>query len=462
MSADNKMAADIPSMSETPPSSTGLTLADHITRIRGRLRKRLLRVAEQFAYDVAGLPLALGHLLHPGRPSPDLPPGDYVHRYYGWTYWHLPWGPLRGLIAASVWPVALVVTVIVFTSRNGSAIAARSGVSVADQILGQIGMAARQAIAPFWFYMFELYDPARKPKAALYLTAHETIGPAYEILQPSADADGLDDKVWFARHCREHGIEAVPVLFLISGGVMLPQVEGIESLPDADLFVKPRSGSGGHRMERWDTLGDGRFRSSSGETLTREALAARLMQQSLKDDFLVQPRLANHPALDDISNGALATVRLLTMRNEHGAVEATNAAFRMAVGGNSVVDNFHQGGLATAIDLATGEIGEASDMGISPQMGWREVHPVSGARFAGRVLPHWSQVVSLAIRTHEAFPERVVVGWDVAMLADGACIIEGNGRPDLDIHQRVERAPLGANRIANLLAFNVRKMLDQT
>jgi hypothetical protein len=43
------------------------------------------------------------------------------------------------------------------------------------------------------------------------------------------------------------------------------------------------------------------------------------------------------------------------------------------------------------------------------------------------------------------------------MLADGAMIIEGNGKPDLDIHQRAERRPAGDSRIAHLLAHNVRK-----
>ena len=98
-------------------------------------------------------------------------------------------------------------------------------------------------------------------------------------------------------------------------------------------------------------------------------------------------------------------------------------------------------------------------MGARPDVGWRETHPVSGAEFAGRTLPFWKEVVELAIRAHEAFPQRIVVGWDVAMLAGGACIIEGNGKPDLDIHQRAERRPLGAERIAELLALNVRKAL---
>ena len=449
-------------MTTTSTESGQRSLAERVQALRGRLWRLLLRLGEQFIYDVAGLTLALRHLVRLRAPSPDLPPADYIHRYYGHAFFKLPFGPLRALLAVVVWPLLLPAAVILFTRRSGKVIAARSGIGVTRQVLAQIDMAVRHAIAPFWFYMFELWDPARRRQARLFLTAHETIGPAYEILQPKPGADGLDDKVWFARHCRERGLRAVPVQFLLSGGRLEPQLEGLTRLPDADLFVKPRSGSGGHRMERWDVAGEGLYRNSKGETLTREALTAMLLERSLKDDFLIQPRLVNHPELDDISNGALATVRVLTIRNEQGRAEATNAAFRMAVGTNSVVDNFHQGGLATAVDLQTGRIGEASDLGAWPDMGWRETHPVSGARFAGRILPLWKDVIVLAVRTHEAFPDRIIVGWDVAMLADGACVIEGNGKPDLDIHQRAERRPLGEARIASLLVFNVEKARRKT
>ncbi|MCA3574899.1 MAG: hypothetical protein IOC86_13375 [Aestuariivirga sp.] len=442
-------------MSDSRTDEAALSLSDRIVLLKGAAWKALLRHAEALAYRVAGLPMAVRGLFA-AKPEDSLPPAAFLHRFYASSYWRLPLGPLKGLAAAVLWPIALVVAVILFTGRNGRAIAQRSGVGILQQVLGQVEMAARHAIAPFWYYMFELYLPERRRQASLYLTAHETIGPAYSLLQPPPGADGMDDKIWFAEHCHEQAVRAVPVLMHFSKGERQPLKGGSEALPDGDLFVKPRSGSGGHRMERWDTLGEGRYRNAHGEILDREALMEKLSRQSLKDDFLVQPRLHNHPALDDISNGALATVRLLTCRNEQGRPEATNAAFRMAIG-NSVVDNFHQGGLATEVDLATGVIGIASDIGVRPDVGWRDTHPVSGARFAGRTLPHWPEVVALAVRAHEAFPERVIVGWDVAMLADGAMIVEGNGKPDLDIHQRAERRPAGNARIAHLLVFNVRK-----
>ena len=100
-------------------------------------------------------------------------------------------------------------------------------------------------------------------------------------------------------------------------------------------------------------------------------------------------------------------------------------------------------------------------MGLKPDVGWRERHPVSGTHITGRRLPQWRDAMELACAAHRAFPQRTVVGWDVAFLADGPCIIEGNGKPDLDIHQRVERGPAGDGRIAVLLAMNLAKALAE-
>jgi hypothetical protein len=433
-----------------------LSTFDRIKYVFGLGKKWFLNRAEYWVYDLVGTPMALRRFMG-GANTPNRFATE-LHDFYARTYWRLPFGPLRGLLSIIIWPFALLFAVIIFTVWNGRAMRERSGVAIGQQIAGQFVMAARHSIAPFWFYMFELYDPARAKLASLYLMAHETIGPAFTLLQPPVGTDKLADKVWFAAHCRTMNVKAVPVFLYLSAGKVIPALSETTALPDCDLFVKPRQGNGGHNAERWDFVEEDQYRNSAGTQFSRDDLLAALLEQSLKDDFIVQPRLINHPELSDISNDALSTVRVLTCRNERGQPEATNVAFRMAVGGNSVVDNFHQGGLAAPVDMATGAIGLASDIGIKPGMGWREVHPVSGVRFKDRILPDWQAVLSLACKAHDAFPDRVMVGWDVAMLKDGPVIIEGNGKPDLDIHQRVERRPLGDQRIAELVVFNLKKI----
>jgi Sugar-transfer associated ATP-grasp len=428
--------------------------SDRLTQIFGKAWKWFLGQAEYWVYDLVGMPMALRHIAQSKTATPTN--AEFLHRYYSQSFWQWPFGPLRALLTLIIWPFALVIGIIVFTMWNGKVIAARHGISISEQIMMQINAAWRHSIAPFWFYMFELYLPQRNALAAEYLLAHETIGPAFTDLQPPMATDNMPDKVWFAAHCLKQHVRAVPVFLYLSAGKIMPALSSTTDLPDCDLFVKPRQGNGGHNAERWDFIGDSTYRNSAGLNLSREKLLALLLAQSLKDDFIIQPRLINHPSLADISNDALSTVRVFTIRNEQGQPEVTNVAFRMAVGNNSVVDNFHQGGLAAAVNMVTGEIEQASDIGLKPAMGWRDIHPVSGVQFKGRVLPDWQGVLELSRKAHDVFPGRIMVGWDVAMLPDGPMIIEGNGKPDLDIHQRVERAPLGNRRIAELIVFNLR------
>jgi uncharacterized membrane protein len=154
----------------------------------------------------------------------------------------------------------------------------------------------------------------------------------------------------------------------------------------------------------------------------------------------------------DLSNGALATVRVITCRNERGEIEVTNAVLRMARGNNTVVDNFHAGGIAAKVNLQSGVLGRATDLGVRTTTAWCETHPDTGARILGRTLPFWSDTLDLVRRAHAVFSDRMFIGWDVAVLQDGPQLIEGNGAPDLDIIQRTHQEPVGNAQLGQILA----------
>jgi hypothetical protein len=423
-----------------------------------RIRDRFLRLAEDFAYDLVGLPLAIAHIMKGRRPSPEAGPAAYLRAAYCQNYWRRPGGPLRGVLAFAVWPFAFAAYAALFTARNGAYVRSLTAKSIMRQLGEQFGLALRNSMVPYWYYMFEIYEDQRRAVVHLYLQRYETKGYVYGLLQPRHN-DGMQDKAVFARRCRAAGVQAVPVLLEVTRGEVVVPGGGPPALLREDLFVKPRIGRGGRNAERWDYNGHGAWQNRAGGTLVEMELLQHLARLSAERDYIVQPRVVNHPELNDVNNGALATVRIVTCRNESGGFEATDAAFRMAISQNNTVDNFHAGGIAAAVDMRTGCLGPASNMGLRPGIGWRTAHPNTGAPIEGRILPLWPQLIDLAYRAHAAFPDRVVVGWDIGILPGGPAIIEGNIKPDLDIHQRVTRAPMGGGRLAGLLAFNVERLL---
>jgi hypothetical protein len=390
---------------------------------------------------------------------------SFLHAFYLRELWRERGvaARLRLLAALALWPFVTASTMVWFTWLNGAAVARRTGTTRSRQMLEQLRVAMAHDILPPWYYIFELFHPDLRARAPEYLHRFETKGGLFRYVKRNRGArrTPLADKLRFAARCREHDVPTAPVLFAAAGGKILhesqPGNDPEPRLPDADLFVKPTSGRGGLGAQRWCFEGDGRYRDGSGTGLTREELLARVLRLSLSRPCLVQPRLENHPEIADLSNGALSTVRILTIQNEHGEFEPTYAVLRMAVGPNTTVDNFHAGGIAAKVDLRTGQLGSATDIGLRPDVGWCDVHPDTQAKILGRRLPFWPETLELATRAHAAFDDRIVIGWDIALLGDGPVVIEGNGGPDLDILQRCCREPLGNSRFGELLAFHLRR-----
>lgn len=404
-------------------------------------------------------------------------PANFLHRSFRRQFWResRPLARVASVAVLLAWPFLLPALIGFFTQRNGPSVRVRTGKGIARQVWEQAGMMLTRAILPPWYYIFELHDDAKRRRAGEYLHRFETKRFAYEFMRRSnggeaapavRSTEALSDKALFAERCRDYQLPAVPVLMVLKDGAIVQRETGGSLLPPIDLFVKLIRGTGGRGAERWDYRGDGYYRDAHGHVLSAGALVARLQVLTLaaRKGHIVQPRLVNHRDLRDLSNGgALATVRVMTCRNERGEYEVTNAAFRMAQGHNTVVDNFHAGGILAKVDIGTGLLGRATDgaMALGPGTGWCERHPQTGGQILGRRLPLWLQVLDLARRAHAtAFSDHVVIGWDIAICDDGPRLVEGNKGPDLDLVQRSHGEPLGNARFGQLLAYNLQRSLE--
>jgi Sugar-transfer associated ATP-grasp len=417
------------------------------------LNRQLKDFGRSVTYQVAGLPIALRGL---GQKSEA--PEAIIRRAYAHRFWH-PRGIAelsRLALSTIVSPLVLLGLEVAFTVKNGRQVARRFGRPVHRQLLDQLRLYVRAGVLPPWYYIFELYRQPHSAFARDFIYRWESKGGVLNLLREErAPRSELNDKARFERHCRKHQVRAVPVLAILRDG----EVELRANQRDfaTDLFVKPLCGRGGKGAERWD-YSTGLYRSIDGRWLTRDELFARLARRSRSVPLLIQPRLVNHEALQGLNNGALSTVRVLTCLNEAREPELVGAAMRMAIGSNRTVDNLHAGGIACAVDLETGVLGPASNLGADSRLGWLGRHPNTGARIEGAQLPMWGDVRKFAVDAHGAFSDRVIVGWDIAITADGPMLVEGNGSPDLDIMQRFVRHGLMTARLGILLAFHLSQL----
>ena len=149
-------------------------------------------------------------------------------------------------------------------------------------------------------------------------------------------------------------------------------------------------------------------------------------------DGVVEEFVKQHPVMNELTPASVNTIRIVTMSSKEKAVTADGrhtdiayAALRIG-GGNSIVDNFHSGGMAVAVDLETGKIcTDAADM----EGNVFNAHPVTGTVFRGFQIPYFRESVEMV---EDIIREKEVegyMGWDIAISEKGPVLIEVNTHP---------------------------------
>lgn len=143
--------------------------------------------------------------------------------------------------------------------------------------------------------------------------------------------------------------------------------------------------------------------------------------QSTKSDFVLQERITEHSALAHLSPNSLNTIRLTTYICE-GKVYHAPIAIRFGVG-DSVVDNFHAGGLGIGVRddgtlLKTAWQIDSHHRGIAYTQ-----NPNNGEPFEGYKIPYMDRVIDFATKNHGRIPGMGMVSWDFVISEDGRPIV---------------------------------------
>ena len=190
------------------------------------------------------------------------------------------------------------------------------------------------------------------------------------------------------------------------------------------VMVKPACDGKGHGITVYHYEGDEAARAYH-DTLVGEPM-------------LVEEMPIQHPQMDRLNPHCLNTVRVTTY-TDRDAAHILMATLRSATDA-SVVDNFHAGGIAMAVDLETGRV--VSD-GVDEEGRRFSTHPHTHVPLRGFQLPNWAEAMSVVRRASREMynlPRCRFLGWDIAFLPnDQIAVIECNWQQGMQTQAPHER-----------------------
>lgn len=179
------------------------------------------------------------------------------------------------------------------------------------------------------------------------------------------------------------------------------------------IIVKPIGGNCGKGIYTVDV---------NSENL--KSVYKKILEEANGEEVIVEEYFYQKGILHEINPNSLNTLRVSTVKI-NGRNELCEAYFRTGCG-DSVVDNFHSGGIIFPINNETGKCYSGFNI-----LGERvDIHPLSKVHIAGMTIPHWEEIKELCYKAHNILPEELHwIGWDVCLSDDDILLIEGNAGP---------------------------------
>ena len=203
----------------------------------------------------------------------------------------------------------------------------------------------------------------------------------------------------------------------------------ITAIEEFDCFIKQaRESSGGHGV------------LFLPKASSREEIIAAIGK--LNNDLIVQKNVIQCESLSTLNNSSVNTIRILSFLQKDGTVKTYSAILRMGING-SKVDNASSGGITCGID-EDGRLMENAYT-ASGKM-YERYHPDSHVQFRDVVIPCYSIIRDIVVKTHPGFPHFRLISWDFAVDRDNKpVLIEANLHyGELDFHQ-LNNGPLFGN-----------------
>lgn len=153
--------------------------------------------------------------------------------------------------------------------------------------------------------------------------------------------------------------------------------------------------------------------------------------------LLLEEYVEQHPKMR-FNNSSVNTIRVYSVLDRQGEAHILKAILRAGVG-DSVVDNFHSGGVIYPVNVESGFIESCGERRATKEGVF--IHPGSDIVMLGFVIPHWELLKDTVKRMAESLPQVRYIGWDMVITSEGVDLIEANENADHALFGRI-----GCNR----------------
>lgn len=255
----------------------------------------------------------------------------------------------------------------------------------------------------------------------------------------------------YAYLCRKGGVAAGNRSFSSFNCLL----EYIYELKPESLVVKPVNGGNGHFVyvfvELVYTQEKITGKTVSGKEYNLKSVIENILRHKRYAGVIIEEKLEQVEFFKKLNPSTINTIRLLTFFRKEGNVELLYGTVRQGRKG-SEVDNFSKGGFDRGVDVINGFILTGGRiLGDGKRLQDIVTNPDTGEPLKESKIPMWEQIVNTIREFAKATPFARIVGWDIALTANGPVIIEGN--PDAGLEPVQAHSPEGFLTHERLEAF---------
>lgn len=246
--------------------------------------------------------------------------------------------------------------------------------------------------------------------------------------EPSNYACLLRDKALFSVVADSWGFPVVKDLAkMVNNELVESEYHSLEELLHAHhyLFIKPVDGQKGENVFCVELV-DGEV-YVDGVHSTMSDVESLVKEVSKSHDLLFQMKIVQHPDIAAFHKESVNTLRVVTINHLHSPkpedVILVGAELRVGCGENRT-DNVSAGGVKIGV-RADGTLAEYGF--FDKEHGTKTAaHPDTGITFEGYPLPYYDEAIRLCKEFHSKLKSVHLIGWDIALTAEGPLFVEGN------------------------------------